>query len=102
MKKNKLINIAVFIVFLLISLLVGSKHEPWSDEAQSWIIARDASVGEIVWNLSRYEGTMPLWQLTLKLFISLGLTYEYFYIIPIIISLAGLIVFLGKRTHTIE
>ena len=96
MKKNKLINISVFIIFLIFSLLVGSKHEPWVDEAQSWIIARDATVGEIVWDLSRYEGTMPLWQLTLKIFISCGLTYEYFYIIPILISLAGLIVFLKE------
>lgn len=95
-KKTTVVNIIVFIVFLLFSVLVGSNHEPWADEAQSWIIARDASVGEIIWVLARYEGTMPLWQLTIKLFISLGLTYDYFFVIPIVISLIGLIVFLKK------
>ena len=95
-KKTTVVNIIVFIVFLLFSLLVGSNHEPWGDEAQSWIIARDASVGEIIWDFARYEGTMPLWQLTIKLFINLGLTYDYFFVIPIIISLIGLFVFLKK------
>lgn len=95
-EKTTIVNITVFIVFLLFSLLIGCNHEPWIDEAQSWIIARDASVGEIIWELARYEGTMPLWQLTIKLFIKLGLTYDYFFIIPIVISLIGLIVFLKK------
>lgn len=93
MKKT---NIIILIVFLFLALGIGINHEPWVDEAQSWIIARDASWFEIVWDLARYEGTMPLWQLTLKLFISLGLTYEYLFIVPIIISLIGLIVFLKK------
>ncbi len=92
----KKINILIIIVFLAISLLIGYNHEPWVDEAQSWLIARDASVYEIVWDIARYEGTFPLWHLTLKFFMSLGLTYEYLYIVPIIISLIGLIVFLTK------
>lgn len=96
MKKIDIKNLMIIIVFLIFSLLIGAHHEPWTDEAQSWIIARDATVFEIIWKLARYEGTIPLWQLTLKFFIRLGLSYEYFYIIPIIISLFGLIVFLKK------
>ena len=96
MKKNNIINVIIIIVFLGISLLIGINHEPWADEAQSWIIARDASVSEIIWDIARYEGAFPLWHLTLKLFINFGLTYEYLYIVPIIISLIGLIVFLKK------
>ena len=91
---KKLNTILVFILFAVLALVCGANHEPWSDEAQSWIIARDASVGEIVWDISRYEGTFPLWFLTIKLFINLGLQYEYFFIIPIIISCIGLLVFL--------
>ena len=93
MKKT---NIIILIIFLLLACLVGINHEPWVDEAQSWIIARDASVFEIIWELARYEGTFPLWHLTLKGFITLGLTYDYIFIIPIIISTIGLIVFLKK------
>ena len=90
---KKLNTILVFILFVTLALVIGVNHEPWADEAQSWIIARDASCGEIIWDISRYEGTFPLWFLTIKLFISLGLQYEYFFIIPIIISSIGLLVF---------
>ena len=93
MKKK---HIIIFVVFLLLALLVGSNHEHWADEAQSWIIARDASALEIIWDIARYEGSFPLWHLTLRLFIKLGLNYEHFYVVPIIISSIGLIVFLKK------
>lgn len=93
MKKT---NIIVFVVFLLFALLIGINHEPWTDEAQSWIIARDASSFEIIWDIARYEGSFPLWHLTLKTFINFGLEYEYLFIVPIIISAIGLIVFLKK------
>lgn len=92
----KKINIIIFVVFLLLTTLIGINHEPWVDEAQSWIIARDASCLEIIWNIARYEGSFPLWHLTLKLFINLGLDYEHLYIVPIIISAIGLLVFLKK------
>ena len=72
-KLKKIINInnIIFILFIFFTLIIGSHHEPWTDEAQSWIIARDASVQEILFNISSYEGTFPLWILTLKLFITL-------------------------------
>ena len=63
----KKINIIVFITFAVLALVIGINHEPWADEAQSWIIARDASVSEIIWDVSRYEGTFPLWFLTIKI-----------------------------------
>lgn len=93
---EKRINTIILVVFILLSVLIGSNHEPWADEAQSWLIARDASVFEIIWNISRYEGTFPLWFLILKLFIICGLKYKYFYIVPIIISSLGLWIFLNK------
>lgn len=92
----KKINIVVFIVFAFIAFVGGLNHEPWADEAQSWIIARDANVEQIIWDISRYEGTFPLWFLTIKLFINFGLQYEYFFLIPIIISCIGLLVFLKR------
>lgn len=93
MKKT---NIIITIIFLIFSLVIGVNHEPWADEAQSWIIARDANSAEILWDIARYEGSFPLWHLTLRLFINLGLTYEFLYIVPIIISLIGLIIFLKR------
>src|SRR4051812_40575150 len=39
-------------------------HEPWFDEAQAWLIARDATLWEILGRMS-YEGSPPLWHLLL-------------------------------------
>src|SRR5262249_26311519 len=35
-------------------------HEPWRDEAHTWLIARDLSYGGIVQQM-HYEGYPPLW-----------------------------------------
>jgi len=49
-------------------------HEPWRDEAQFWLLARDATLPEILGNISK-EGIPPLWQLILKPFVLSGLPY---------------------------
>lgn len=50
-------------------------HEPWADEAQSWLIARDSSLGEIFFKRLHYEGTPGLWHLFLWLCARLHLSY---------------------------
>ena len=47
-------------VFVLVTTFVGSYHEPWRDEADAWLIARDASLGEM-WHIAGYVGTPILW-----------------------------------------
>lgn len=56
--------------------LVAARHEPWADEAQAWLMARDLPVGELVGRFARYEGTPPLWHLCLKAVVALGLPYQ--------------------------
>ncbi len=51
-------------------------HEPWYDEAQSWLIARDASITDIIFRIPHYEGHPPLWHLYLVPFAKSGLPYE--------------------------
>lgn len=34
-------EILLFLVFLWVNILVGSKREMWRDEAQAWLVARD-------------------------------------------------------------
>lgn len=50
-------------------------HEPWADEAQSWLLARDASLVELWTRLLHYEGTTGLWQSLLHTLIGAGLPY---------------------------
>jgi len=95
-KKVKfLFKLLIIGLFLIFSILVASKHEHWSDEAQSFLLARDNSFLE-VFKYIKYEGTPPLWVLVIKIFISLGGTYKTFYILPIIFNTIGLVLFLYK------
>lgn len=91
-KITKIIGkVAIVISFIIFTLLIANYHEHWSDEAQSFLIARDTSLSE-VFGYMKYEGTPPLWVLIIKLFIFLGGSYETFYILPIIFSSLGLII----------
>lgn len=96
MKKDKILNIIILLTFIMIIIFVGANHEPWADEAQSWLIARDASVTEILCTIERYEGTPPLWHLLLKFLIKLGYQYEYLYLISVFFSSLGIGLFLFK------
>ena len=40
-------------------------HEPWFDEAQAWLIARDCSWWEMILERPHYEGHPPLWWMML-------------------------------------
>lgn len=61
-------------IYTAFSFFLVLIHEPWRDEAQFWLLARDASIPEILSNISK-EGIPPLWQLMLKPFVMLGLPY---------------------------
>lgn len=48
-------------VFVAAVVILAFRHEPWFDEWQAWLIARDSSsLGGVLTN-SRYEGHPPLW-----------------------------------------
>ena len=55
----------ILLAFVAFALLNAFLHEPWRDEWQAWLIARDSSsLGDVLHN-SRYEGHPPLWYLAL-------------------------------------
>lgn len=57
-------------------------HEPWFDEAQAWLIAKDASFLELLFEIPHYEGHPPLWHLVLVPFAKMGLPFEWGIKIP--------------------
>jgi len=61
--------------FLGLSLLVASRHEPWRDEAQAWLIARDAGGWAQIIQRLGYEGSPGLWHMLLYPLTRLGLPY---------------------------
>ncbi len=65
-----------FIGFVLAYIVVSLFHEPMYDEAQAWMIARDASWWELIFEIPHYEGHPPFWHLILALFAKSGISFE--------------------------
>ena len=74
-KKHALEILTIFIYASLLAV-ISYFHEPWFDEAQAWLIARDSSLFEMIWNVLRYEGHTPLWHLSLFIPAHLGVPFE--------------------------
>lgn len=47
-------------ILALVTTVLAAHHEQWRDEADGWLVARDASPGEIL-HLAGYAGTPTLW-----------------------------------------
>lgn len=77
-------------------LVVGAFHEPWFDEAQAWLIARDTGVYDLLAHRVRYEGTPGLWHVILWIAIRAGLPYEKLYLLPASLAVAGAAVVLWR------
>lgn len=75
-KDNKRAEWLAFILFIVLYVLVSVFHEPMYDEAQAWMIARDASWYELVFQIPHYEGHPPFWHLILACFAKTGVPFE--------------------------
>ena len=64
---------AAYIFLLAFNIM---HHEPWVDEAQAWLLARDSSLWELWTKLLRYEGSPGLWHTLLWFCIRLGVPYR--------------------------
>ena len=94
--EERIINPLYILIWLGLSLWVGLNHEPFADEAQAYLIARDASVWDIITRVSRTEGTPALWYLWLKFLIFCGLNYSQLYVASIIPNVVALYLFISK------
>ena len=65
-----------FIAYMTVVAVVMYFHEPWFDEAQSWLIARDSSFADLLTLRPHYEGHPPLWTLLLSIPAKTGVPYE--------------------------
>lgn len=67
----------VFMMFFLFVLsMIVRFHEPWGDEGQAWLIARQASLSEMLFQIPHNEGHPPFWHLFLAVFAKNGAPYE--------------------------
>jgi hypothetical protein len=59
--------VGVLGVYTVAVAVLVTRHEPWFDEAQAWLLARDTAPLTLVTDALRYEGSPGLWHLTLTL-----------------------------------
>ena len=76
LSKSELAPLAALVLYASLLGVVMFFHEPWFDEAESWLIARDAAYREILFTIPHYEGHPPFWWLLLSIPAKLRLPYE--------------------------
>ena len=94
-KRNRLINIGIFVVYAAILIVVAFHHELWRDEAQSWLIAKNLNFIKIIGQL-KYEAHPFLWYYLLRVFSIFGLKYDYITVIPVLLNLIATYILLNK------
>lgn len=67
---------AVLAACMALTVALSVFHEPWRDEAQAWLLARDLTPWQLIATRLRYEGHTPLWYLLLMIPAKLGVPYE--------------------------
>lgn len=85
----------IFAVYSALTLLGALNHEIWLDEAQAWVILRDAPLSELP-HMLKVEGHPPLWYIILYPFVKLGFPAEYAPLISWFFMAAGALVLLFK------
>lgn len=69
-------EIIAMLAYTVGHFLMMLAHEPWFDEALAWLIAKDSTVWEILFEAPHYEGHPGLWHLVLMPFAKCGAPYE--------------------------
>ncbi len=87
--------VAVITVYAALTLFTVLRHEPWLDEAQSWLLVRDASLPRLL-SLMNYEGSPALWHLILLPFAKAGLPYICQALVHWLIATAAVTVFMFR------
>ncbi len=89
-------NLLILVALAVWLARVGSAHEPWFDEAQAWLLARDNSLTDLLLREVRYEGSPGLWHLLLWLVQRAGLPFSGLWLVSTTLACAGAAVILFK------
>lgn len=93
--KEKIFNIIIFLIYVIITGITVINHEAYEDEAQSWLISRDLSFGGII-NQMKYEGHSFLWYFIIAPFAKLGFPIQVQSVISWIFCLVSVFLILKK------
>lgn len=90
------IALATLIAFAAALAFVTSHHEPWRDEADAWLVARDEGFASM-WRLGGYGGGLGLWFFLLAPFAKSGAPYWSALAVndAVVIAAAGILLLRG-------
>lgn len=80
---------AALAVQVVLLAAVASRHEPFMDEAQAWLLARDAPLPQLFTRFIRYEGSPGLWHLLLAVPARAGLPYASITVVAVVLAAAS-------------
>jgi hypothetical protein len=89
-------TVVVWLAYLAVLLLLIPRHEPWFDEAQAWLLARDAGVRGLLGHYLAYEGSPGLWHSLLLIPAKAGVPYGILNYISGLAGLTGVTLLLWK------
>lgn len=92
-RQDLLFVLIVFAIYAIIISVGVWNHESWRDEAKAWLIARDLTPSQILYQTG-YEGHPVLWYYLLKILIFFNLPYFSMSILNAGIALIAAFVFL--------
>jgi hypothetical protein len=86
----------VLALFAAMLAAVGPRHEPWFDEAQAWLIARDSTLWDMLAHRVRYEGTPGLWHVLLWLLAQAGMPFRHLWMVSSALAWIGAFIILTR------
>src|SRR5271154_2517499 len=87
--RANLVPLCVAAVYSIVLIAIIPRHEAWADEAQAWLLARDASLWNLWTHLMHYEGSPGIWQTLLHIVVRIGVPYSAYHWIPGILAFAA-------------
>jgi len=88
------VQLAALLGYAALIAVAIAFHEPWADEAQAWLLARDQTLGHLLFHAIRYEGSPGLWHCFLWVLAQLRAGYIGMHWISGLVALAGVYVLL--------
>lgn len=87
-------GIVLLIVYVAATLYVGLHHEPWRDEADKWLAARDMTLAQAIPHWTSNEGSPGLMLVMLKVLTTLHLPYLSMTLLHLVLAWAAAAVLL--------
>ncbi len=91
---------AAFLAWLCLVAVLVRNHEPWRDEADSWLLTRDASIPEIL-GIAHHAGTPVLWYAILLPLARAGLPFTAQALVHLVLAGAAVLLLLTRAPFAV-